>query len=130
MKVLTIHTGWYISYKDTAELNSNLSSAVARMGESAPGDEKLFHFTGNSGWIRKVPTKPDRIGSWNYELTIKLSCNLPYLIYTSTHCININIGEKIPCAQIMDDWADMILHKGDPNTILVADSTGKSLFAM
>ena len=34
----------------------------------AAGDEKLFHFTGKSGDVRLVKSKPDQIGLWFYEI--------------------------------------------------------------
>ena len=42
-----------------ALLSKNFQSIIERLGEYVAGDEKLFHFTGNSGDIRLVPSKPD-----------------------------------------------------------------------
>ena len=45
-----------------ADLTDNFLDIVDSLGEWVAGDEKLLHFTGNSGDIRIVVTKPDRIG--------------------------------------------------------------------
>ena len=36
------------------------------------GDEKLWRFTGESGWVRLVESKPDKIGHWIYTLCVKV----------------------------------------------------------
>ena len=46
------------------------------MGVSVCGEEKLFHFTGNS--CREIPL---RIGLWRYQLLAQLSSGLPSLIH-------------------------------------------------
>lgn len=47
-----------------AELSLNFQSLLTCPGEFVAGDEKLLHYTGNSGDIMKVPSKPDTIGLW------------------------------------------------------------------
>eukprot|EP00957_Ditylum_brightwellii_P103875 7913039-Ditylum_brightwellii.AAC.1 len=50
---------------DTAKekkLSENFYDAILFLGDSFSGDEKLFCYTGQSGYVRKVPNKPARIG--------------------------------------------------------------------
>ena len=45
-----------------ARITDNIMSIIRRFGEFVAGDEKLLYFTGNSGDIRMVRSKSDRIG--------------------------------------------------------------------
>jgi hypothetical protein len=49
------------------------------------GDEKLFHFTGLSGNVRLVISKPDRIGFWIYELCGRFANGWPFLLDVFMH---------------------------------------------
>ena len=49
-------------------LSLNFQSIVSVLGQCVAGDEKLFHFTGNSSDIRMCISKPDRVGIWFYEI--------------------------------------------------------------
>ena len=64
-----------------AGLTDNVMSIIRRFGEFVAGDEKLLHFTGNSGDIRMVKEKPDRVGLWFYELCALLPNGLPIIVY-------------------------------------------------
>ena len=68
------------------------------------GDEKLFHFTGNSCHIMLVPLKPSRIGLWMYELVTQLGNGLPILIHMRIHAyVGCGCGDcprrTNPCAR-------------------------------
>jgi hypothetical protein len=117
-----LHSHLHITPKEEPQLSRILSSSVVQIGRWAAGDEKLFHFTGNSGWIRLVPNKPDHIGLWNYELTIRLSNGMPYLIYVRSHSSNSSVGEKIFTSEIVQQWGTIVKNKGSETTILVCDS--------
>lgn len=67
-----IHSQLCLDAEDEKQLSANFQSVVLSLGQWVAGDEKLFHYTGNSAFIRSVPSKPDRIGLWNYELTCKV----------------------------------------------------------
>ena len=43
-------------------LFNNFQGLVRTLGEAVSGDEKLLHFTGNSGLIIVVKAKPARVG--------------------------------------------------------------------
>ena len=54
------------------ELSERFQLSLLCLGEVVVGDEKLFHFTGNSGHIVLCISKPARIGLWFYELAVFL----------------------------------------------------------
>lgn len=126
----------HTTYLITPELESSLSkcflSAVTSLGQHVAGDEKLFHFTGNSAYIRLVPNKPDRIGLWSYELSAELTNGAAFLLHVRSHTVNKAVGEKIPTSEVVSQWATVVQDKGQPETVLVADSyyldkTGRAL---
>ncbi len=112
-------------------LSSKFQSIVATVGEYVAGDEKLFHFTGNSGDIRLVPSKPDRVGLWFYELCMPLCNGKSYLLYMKLHSTDKTYGQTIPVISVVQDWADVVKAKGKPKTLLVfysyyLDTAGRS----
>jgi hypothetical protein len=82
--VMRIHSTLLISTKEEIQLTRNLVNTVTNIGQWAAGDEKLFKFTGRSPWVRKVPNKPAKIGTWSYELTIKVNIGA---IYSNTNLV-------------------------------------------
>lgn len=104
------------------ELSNNFQSLVRSLGEYVAGDEKLLHFTGNSGDIRLVLSKPDRVGLWFYELAMPLSNGRSYMLYIRLHSANKAVGESIPCSEVVKSWANVVQRLGDPNTLIVFDS--------
>ena len=54
---------------------------VLKLGQGIAGHEKLFHFTGDSGDIRLVVSKSDRIGQWFYEVVAQLESGCYYMLY-------------------------------------------------
>jgi hypothetical protein len=85
-------------------LSQNFQSVVTKLGEFIAGDEKLFHFTGMSGDVRLVPSKPDKIGLWFYELCTKLSCGLPYLLHFRLHT---SADGVIKVSDVVKQWAQV-----------------------
>ena len=77
-------------------LSLQFQDLVKHVGEYVAGDEKLLHFTGNSGDIRMVLSKPDRVGLWFYELCVKLSNKTSYLLYFKLHHSDEARGISIP----------------------------------
>jgi hypothetical protein len=84
-------------------------------------DEKLYKFTGNSGWIRSVPSKPSKIGHWIYEMVCTLHTGKPFLIYIRLQDSVVKLGHSVPILDVVKDWSNVIQKLGN-NTILVADS--------
>ena len=90
------------------DISRNFQSVVSALGEFVSGDEKLDHFTGNSGHIRKVPNKPARIGLWHYQLVGLLDTDKPYLLDASTSCPNTSVGESDYMAEVVGRWAGIV----------------------
>ena len=68
------------------------------------GDEKLYHFTGDSALIRVVISKPDRIGLWFYELSCLFKDNSPYLLDTFVNNSCVEGGIKNPVVEVVKHW--------------------------
>ena len=62
---------FHISADYFDEISKGFRSAISKIGRNVAGDEKLFHFTGDSAFVRLVLSKPDKVGFWFYELTTK-----------------------------------------------------------
>ena len=62
-------------------LSQNFQSVLTSLGRIVCGDEKLYHFTGESEFIRLIPSKPGHIGFWFYELCVLLGANLVFMIH-------------------------------------------------
>lgn len=62
------------------DLSANFRSVVQSYGQHLSGDEKRFKDAGHSGNVRKVPSKPDKIGLWFYELASPLDNKTSFLL--------------------------------------------------
>ena len=92
----------------TEELSKNFRSVVDSVGQHAAGDEKLFHFTGDSPFIRLVPAKPGKVGLWFYELCCKIVADgegLPFMLDFFMHS---NLGGSVPVQSVVERWAAAI----------------------
>ncbi len=95
------------------DISRNFQSVVLQLGQMVAGDEKLFHYTGQSGNVRLCISKPDRLGLWFYEMAGTLSTGLPYLLYLKMHNSQ---RESVKVASIVQDWVDVIGNIGDSTT--------------
>lgn len=117
-------------YNSTFHLHANYYSLISQkfrsilssFGECVAGDEKLFHFTGDTPYLRYVPTKPDRVGLWMYELCVKLPNLKPYLIHCRMESASARLGTHSTVTDIVEEWIDIIAELDDPYTILFIDS--------
>ena len=109
------------------ELSINFQSVIKNIGQVACADEKLYHFTGQSGYIKQVLNKPARIGHWFYQLTTSFSSGRVFLMYVKIHN-SISGVSTIPVSSIINDWIKVVHRTGienvefNPNTVLVFDS--------
>lgn len=83
-------------------LSKKFRDFVLSLGDYAAGDEKLWRFT-DSGNVRLVLSKPDRVGFWFYELCFPLRTGKSYLSYTRLHN-STTTGQAIPTREIIQDW--------------------------
>ena len=68
----------------------------------------MFRFTGMGGIVRKVPSKPVRIGIWHYQGVVMLRNGDPILVCTRTHKTSSNLGESTQAFEIVGEWADLV----------------------
>ena len=114
------------------ELSLNFQKVIQNIGQIACADEKLYHFTGQSGYIKQVLNKPARIGHWFYQLTTSFSSGRIYLMYVKIHN-SISGVSTIPVSSVVNDWIKVVHRAGivdvdfNPNTVLVFDSYYTSL---
>lgn len=64
----------------------------------------MFHYTGDSHLVRLVPSKPDRVGLWFYQLAGKFSNNLPYLLNTFVHD---NSEGAVKVVEVVQRWINV-----------------------
>jgi len=122
-KLITILT--FDGFEDY--INKGFQDIVFKLGQSVAGDEKLFHFTGDSGDIRLVISKPDRIGLWFYELVAPLANGQYYMLYLK---LQTNRNGSVQVESIVRDWINIVKFTGasdefdlpNPKTMLTYDS--------
>lgn len=100
-----------LSQEYSSDLSANFVSVIESLGQYIAGDEKLFHYTGDSPHVRLFPSKPDRVGLWFYQLAGRFSNNLPYLLDTFMH--DSSTG-TVKVSTVVERWADVI--KAVPNS--------------
>jgi hypothetical protein len=105
-------------------VSNNFQSALRCFGKHIAGDEKLLYFTGNSVNIRNVPSKPDKIGLWFYELSCRLEDSSPYMLH-----LKLNTTDPpCPVLHILNEWVRVLKREGQeeeiwtPDTILIFDN--------
>ena len=75
------YSKFVIGHEDAELLSSQYLKKVVSLGQWVAGDEKLFKWTGESGWLRMCLNKDDYIGFWNYMLTARLPTGKVFLIH-------------------------------------------------
>jgi hypothetical protein len=120
------------------EISHYFQSIIEKCGDVVAGDEKLFHFTGDSIDCRLVPTKPDRIGLWFYELCVPLrfsdGTKKSFLIWAKLHHSDRILAQHVPVSSIVESWVNVTKSVGYKDTVLVMDSyyldkVGKAILA-
>jgi hypothetical protein len=115
------------SYED--ELSRNFQDALIWLGQFAIGDEKLLHAVGHDNRVQLIPSKPDRLGFWFYELVVRLRNGLVFIIFYKLMQAERSLGDSNPIWFIMSLWVNVVKRIGcltdckyDKNTIIVCDS--------
>jgi hypothetical protein len=103
------------------ELSINWQSVVRDVGEFIAGDEKLLKFFGQAGDICIIPTKPDKVGLWFYELVGRDKRGRMFLLDTKLQRAH-SAGESITMVSIVERWGKVTFDLGHPETILAFDS--------
>ncbi len=113
---------FHIGHEYFADLSINFQSILQSVGEVCAGDEKLFHFTGDSLLKRTVPDKPDKTGMWLYHLCVSLQERSSYLVNMRLHDASSKLGTSIAVADVVEDWINVIKNDQDERVLLVFDS--------
>ena len=110
-------THFLIDYTYFEYLSEIFQSIVRSLGESVAGDEKLFHFTGNTPYLIQVPFKLANIGFWIYQLVATLGYGLPFMVHMRMMAVQPSLGESAPIHNAVKNWK-MVIDK----CLLVFDS--------
>ena len=109
---------------DEFKIYESVGKVFRTFGDAVADDEKLFKYSGSSGFVRQVITKPSRLGSWMHQAAVKLKCCAPCLIYTKMHDSCQETQIVVRCHDIIKDWATIILERAQAKqTVLFMDSS-------
>jgi len=121
-----------ITYDYAEVISKNFQSLVLKLGQAVAGDEKLFHFTGNSADIRLIPSKPGRVGLWFYELCARLRVGDKELPYLLSYSLQTSQNTDSTVASVVGKWMNALRTIGadrvpegehpNPKTYLAFDS--------
>ena len=120
-----VHPHFNIKFDSIEEvtMSKNFNNAIKTFGDALSGDKKLFQYTGDSGFVRKLLSKPARIGLWHFQLVTKFSNGKPYLLFMRMHLILKKHLRSIRCHEIMSQWADIVSKKpASDHCIIFCDS--------
>lgn len=92
---------FFIDYTHYCVISAQFQGCLAHLA----WDEKLLHFTGDTAFIRLVPSKPDRVGLWFYELCCTLTNGKPFLVHARLSTSSTATGITIPVSEVVEDWA-------------------------
>ena len=106
---------------DEKELSDNFEAMISYMGDTLAMDEKLFRYTGNSGYVRMCPNKPAKMGIWSYQAVVFLANELPFLVYTKAHLAPSALDMTLQTHTVVRDWAN-ICRRFKSSAVLVMDS--------
>jgi hypothetical protein len=99
---------FFLTSEYNDQLSKNFRSIVKEVGEYVSGDEKLFHFTGNSGNLRLVLTKPGKVGLWFYELCGAINSSMSYLLDLKLWGVDKQFGQVEQVVKIVQRWCNCI----------------------
>ena len=94
--------------EDEKKLSDSFLTAVTYLGDVIACDEKLFRFTGASGFVRMCPNKPAKMGIWSYQACVFLGNGLEFLIFTKAHLAPSALGMSVNTSSIVAEWADIV----------------------
>jgi hypothetical protein len=116
----------------TDEISQNFQNLVLYLGQYIAGDEKLFFFSGNSGYVRLCISKPDRVGLWFYELCGRLQVGEKELPYLLDFLMHDSLRERVTTTAVVKRWHAVVMTIGkemvpagenpNPHTYLAMDS--------
>ena len=127
----TIST-YHFGLKYSLLISENFTAILGKLGQYVAGDEKLYYFTGVSGNVRLVISKPGRLGLWMYELCVRVTIDgkeYPFLMHTFMHD---SLVDSVTVSSVVQRWVEAMWSVGAdlvpagtspcPKTFLIADS--------
>eukprot|EP01031_Cornospumella_fuschlensis_P035455 gene35455-42975_t len=108
---------YYLAYSLSPHVFSTIYARISDLrlyGRYIAGDEKLFHFTGDSAFIRSVPSKPDAIGLSCFELACKIADKEPYMLHIWLSESSTALGLRIPVSSVTEKWAKIAKEQNPP----------------
>ena len=93
---------------DEFQLSENWNKAFRTFGDYASGDEKLFRYTGYSGFVRLVKSKPAGLGLWHFQLCIRLGNGKPFCVFSCMHSSLDDNGRTMKCIDVVKEWANLV----------------------
>lgn len=105
------------------DISSYIRKMVLRLGQVSAWDEKIFHFSGNSGDIRLVITMPDNTGLWYYELFASLSCGGSFTLWTKLHHEEEISALSVPVSGVVRSRVDVMKRLKRPGISLTINSS-------
>ena len=101
-----------------AELSENFRSILNSVGQNAAGDEKIFHFTGDSSLVRMVPRNPRKAGLCFYQLACKLNVGNKELPYMMDILLHDDTSGTTHVVDVVKRWAAAIEEVETQSTIV------------
>lgn len=86
----------------------NFTKIIRDLGEDIAGDEKLLYYSGASGNVRLVLSKPDKLGLWFYELCSNTEYDEPYILDFKLASSEKELGMGESVADIVERWVNVI----------------------
>lgn len=117
-----VNAVFHLSGEYYEDISQKFLSIVENVGEAVAGDEKLFHFTGESLSARLVPSKPGTIGLWMYELCAQLKSGKIFLLHCAKSNASRVLGISEPTIDIVGKWIDAISSTRSRNPLLSIDT--------
>ena len=120
--ILKLFTYFLLNFKWYEKIFDNCQGILRHIGDYVAGDEKLYHYTGETGYIMKVPSKPAPIGLWIYQLVCELENRLPFLIHFRMMASQSSRSESAPVDEAVADWIRVVNNFPHKPALVVFDS--------
>ena len=101
---------WFgVGTDDEYQISEHMGNIFSAFGDSMLGNKKLYGYSGNSGFVRMVRSKPDNVGLWMYQEAVVLKCGLSSLIYSTMQLFSMEGNVRMKAADIVKDWGNLII---------------------
>ena len=108
---------FHFTHMHMDSLCTNFKSSLSCIGQVLACDEKLFHFTGSSGYIRIVPQKRE-IGIWIYDAVCTLKSGDHFLVYCRQSLSNKATNVSEPVSGVVAEWTNIAAQFKEKNNYI------------